>query len=142
MKFILLSSIFLSVLMFSSSSKTPDQIQEIENPLPECPSSPNCDRRSITVEYDSVKVMNTIDQTLRAMNAHSIEWNEESKIINSVFKIPLFGYLDDLDVAVQPNGSSTVIFIRSASREGYSDLGVNKRRVNKLVRKLNILLSS
>ncbi len=142
MKLILLSSIFLSVLMFSSSSNKLDFIQEIENPLPECPSSPNCDRRSITVEYDSAKVMNTIDQTLRAMNAETIEWNEDSKIINSVFRIPLFGYRDDLDVAIRQNGTSTVIFIRSASREGYSDLGVNKRRVNKFIRKLNILLSS
>jgi uncharacterized protein (DUF1499 family) len=128
--------------MFSSSSKKVDQIQEIENPLPACPDTPNCERVSITLDYDSTNVMNTTDQVLRAMNAQTIEWNEESKIINSVFKIPLFGFLDDMDIAIRQQGSSTVLFIRSASREGYSDLGVNKRRVNKFIRKLNILLSS
>ena len=142
MKILLLSSLFISVLMFSDTSKNHTSIREIENPLPECPGTPNCERTSITLEFDSVSVQNTADQVLRAMNAQSIEWDEENQTINSVFKIPLFGYLDDMDVAVRKDGSSTIVFIRSASREGYSDLGVNKRRVNKFVRKLNILLSS
>ena len=142
MKLIILSPLFLSFVMFSSSSNKVEKIQEIENPLPACPETPNCKRASIALEYDSTKVLNTIDQVLRAMKAQTIEWNEESKILNSVFKIPLFGYLDDMDIAVRKNGKSTIVFIRSASREGYFDLGVNKRRTNKFIRKLNILLSS
>lgn len=128
--------------MFTSPSKMHTLIQEVENPLPDCPDSPNCKKYSMQIVSDTSTVLNAIDQVLRDMNAATIEWNEESHIINSVFKIPIFGYKDDLDIAIRQNGTYTHIFIRSASREGYYDLGVNNRRVQKFVRKLNYLLSS
>jgi uncharacterized protein (DUF1499 family) len=48
-------------------------------------------------------------------------------------RIPLFGFKDDVDAeAVRgPGGSSLAIYSRS--RVGYSDLGVNRRRVLALV---------
>ena len=42
----------------------------------------------------------------------------------------LFGFIDDLEFFVEPNGRE--IQIRSASRLGYSDFGVNRARVKKI----------
>ena len=104
------------------------------NPLPECPNSPNCVRTQITVALDSAKTLAIITTTLTEMKAHSIEISEDSTQINSVFRIPVFGWLDDMDIVLNENDGSTTVYIRSASRIGYSDLGVNKRRVRKFIR--------
>ena len=42
----------------------------------------------------------------------------------------LFGFIDDLELAADPQGG--VLQVRSASRLGDSDLGVNRRRVEQL----------
>jgi uncharacterized protein (DUF1499 family) len=42
----------------------------------------------------------------------------------------VFGFVDDLEVEHRP--SADVVAIRSASRVGHSDLGVNRRRVERL----------
>ncbi len=136
----LLSIAFMLIAMISSTNKT-TEIQSIENPLPECPDSPNCERTQQTFQMDSATVLNLADQTLRVMNAETVEWNEETKEIHAVFKIPVFGWRDDVHIAAKSMGEETILYIRSASREGYSDLGVNKRRVNKFFRQFNNLNS-
>ena len=46
------------------------------------------------------------------------------------FETALVGFVDDLEVYLPPEGG--LIHIRSASRLGYSDLGVNRKRVEML----------
>jgi uncharacterized protein (DUF1499 family) len=46
----------------------------------------------------------------------------------------LFGFADDLELQLRP--SEGVVAVRSASRTGYYDFGVNRRRVEKLRRLL------
>jgi hypothetical protein len=41
------------------------------------------------------------------MNAVSVEWNEEKKQIHAVFEIPVFGWRDDVHIAVAKNGDKT-----------------------------------
>ncbi len=54
--------------------------------------------------------------------------------IHAVYTIPFFGYKDDLEFYMPDSGN--VIHFRSASRVGYYDFGVNKRRINRLRKKL------
>jgi len=42
----------------------------------------------------------------------------------------LFGFIDDLELQLRV--SDNLVAVRSASRVGYSDLGVNRRRVERL----------
>lgn len=42
----------------------------------------------------------------------------------------LFGFVDDLELHLRPLAG--IIAVRSASRLGYSDLGVNRRRIENL----------
>jgi uncharacterized protein (DUF1499 family) len=46
------------------------------------------------------------------------------------FKTPLMGYIDDVEFALDTNAS--VIHVRSASRLGRSDLGLNRKRVEEI----------
>jgi len=42
----------------------------------------------------------------------------------------VFGFVDDLELQLRPD--ENLISVRSASRLGYSDFGVNRRRVERL----------
>ena len=50
--------------------------------------------------------------------------------LHAEFKIAVFGFVDDVECVLEPE--SGTIQIRSASRVGHSDLGVNRRRVEKI----------
>lgn len=47
--------------------------------------------------------------------------------------VSLFGFKDDVVVRVRPEGAGSVVDVRSVSRIGVSDLGVNARRVRDLL---------
>lgn len=53
-----------------------------------------------------------------------------SDYIHAECRSRVFGFVDDLEV--QLRRAEKVIAVRSASRTGYSDLGVNRRRVETL----------
>ncbi|HPE60748.1 MAG TPA: DUF1499 domain-containing protein [Thiolinea sp.] len=50
------------------------------------------------------------------------------------FRSSIFGFVDDLELRLDTR--HTLLHVRSASRVGYSDLGVNRRRVDELRRRL------
>jgi uncharacterized protein (DUF1499 family) len=54
--------------------------------------------------------------------------------IHAECKSMIFRFVDDLTLHLTP--SNSIIHIRSAARTGYSDLGVNRRRVENLRKKL------
>lgn len=66
------------------------------------------------------------------MNAHDIEENSDKFTIEAVFKI--FIYKDDVSIRLEAGRLQTLLHIRSASREGYYDFGVNKRRVGRFIK--------
>ena len=55
---------------------------------------------------------------------------EKTDYLHAQCASALFGFVDDLELHLR--ASSNLVAIRSASRVGYSDLGVNRRRVEQL----------
>jgi len=55
---------------------------------------------------------------------------EDSDYIWVVFKTKLFRFVDDMELRM--DAPDALIHVRSASRVGYSDFGVNRRRVEAL----------
>lgn len=105
------------------------------NPLPACPDTPNCVRSSRLIHSDSTAVMRALKNVL-SEEAETIESDDEGKTIHAVYRIPVFGWKDDVNISLQAETSNkTILFIRSASRVGKSDLGVNQRRVKRILRK-------
>ena len=115
----------------SDSSDIPSQSLE-QNPLPACPDSPNCIRITKQFPMPGDTVYSYALASLQSMNPEKITEKRDSLTITTVFKVFLFR--DDLDVQVSgQDSSSSLLHVRSASRVGESDLGVNTRRVKKFL---------
>jgi len=54
---------------------------------------------------------------------------DDGHYLHASFRSPLFGFVDDLEARLDKPG---LIQIRSASRVGHSDLGANRRRIERL----------
>jgi uncharacterized protein (DUF1499 family) len=56
--------------------------------------------------------------------------------IEAVATSAWFGFGDDIVVRIRPDGAGSRIDIRSKSRDGESDLGVNARRIREFIARL------
>ncbi len=115
-----------------------------------CPPSPNC------VCSDHVDTAHGIEPLRLAAHPEdawpaierSVRELPRTRIVNSKpgylhaeCASAVFGFVDDLELNLRPDEG--IIAVRSASRLGYSDFGVNRRRVEQLRKILharNILL--
>ncbi len=105
-----------------------------------CPATPNCvssfaddgDHRieSLALEGDPSAAMarlrRVLEQTPRTRVVDATD-----RYLHAEATSLLWGYVDDLEILIDAEGRQ--IHFRSASRTGYSDLGVNRRRVRDLV---------
>lgn len=74
------------------------------------------------------------------MQPEQINIEENNYRIDAVFKVVFFR--DDLNLQLtKSDADSTYLHIRSASREGFADLGVNTRRVKRFLKRLEQELS-
>lgn len=116
-----------AVLGLISRKKIPFGLKD--GKLASLPRSPNCVcSESGTPKTKSVSPLPTddMDAVEAAIIATGGQVNEKSEnYIAATYKSPVFGFVDDVEIR-KGNG---VAHIRSASRVGYSDRGVNRKRV-------------
>lgn len=118
-----------------SQSEQFEQSADSNNPLPPCPDSPNCVR--LTKQYDihHADLLKKAEACLKKMGPEDMELMETKGSITVIFKV--FIFKDDLKILVEEvNETSSLLHLRSSSREGYSDLGVNRRRVKRFIKLL------
>ncbi len=120
-------------------SSQPSGLGVTNGNLGSCPSSPNC------VSTES----NDAAHQIEPLEFTGSESDARKKIIQVVQEMPrttlvtetksylhfecrsrLFRFIDDLEFYIDPKNKK--IQMRSASRIGYSDLGVNRDRINKI----------
>jgi len=113
-----------------------DRHQDRPKLLP-CPRRPNCVSSLASREDQFVAPFENADpsdlDTLRAILEETGRCTvvEASAIyLRAECKSRFLGFVDDLELLLDTE--SKIIHIRSASRVGYSDLGVNRRRVEAL----------
>ena len=111
-----------------------DEAQDLpENPLKPCRYPTNCVRRSRAFEADAERLFESAERAVRQTGGFSIGKMESlrpdpsARRFESTFR--LFGFKDDLVASVEPHAGGAVLHVRSASRTGRGDLGVNRRRV-------------
>ncbi len=107
--------------------------------LEPCPDSPNCvssqakdeSQRIDAISFDGSyqtahsKLLNELGNMERVQII-----TEEDRYIRAEFTSRLFRFVDDVEFYfVDSSNKSTLIHVRSASRLGYSDLGVNRDRI-------------
>ncbi|WP_340106354.1 DUF1499 domain-containing protein [Rhodohalobacter sp. 8-1] len=119
----------------TTPSDFPDEFRPVDsNPIQPCPDSPNCVRLSVPLNIDPDKLMTTCETILNNMGAEEVESDSESFQIDAVFRIALFGFRDDFTIRISPdNTGGSILHLSSRSRTGKGDLGVNRRRVQKLL---------
>ena len=106
-----------------------------DNPLPPCPDSPNCVRTTRTYDVEPDALVEQAQATLQEIGASTVERETSSeRRLHAVFRVVIFK--DDVHIAVAPHETGSALHIRSASRVGYSDLGVNARRVDRFLQVL------
>lgn len=128
--------IWFIVLGVMSRSGNPAGL--IDGKLSRCPSKPNCvcseypqDKEHSIDPLSPQQPVNTdanravLKEVIAEMGG-SIQ-QEQSDYLAFTFKSALFGFVDDLEVRL--DSGKSVIHIRAASRVGYSDGGVNAKRV-------------
>jgi uncharacterized protein (DUF1499 family) len=74
---------------------------------------------------DPLQAQQHLLQVLRGMDRQRIV-RADAQAIHVEFRSAFFSFVDDVNFRFEPRG---VIQIRSASRLGYSDFGVNRQRV-------------
>lgn len=118
-----------------------DRVLEMKlanNPLPACPDTPNCMRTSYRFEtHNAIELSSKLRQIIEADRNTEIV-NSGRRKIHATYRIPVFGWIDDVHIELETTqDEATLLHIRSASRDGTWDLGVNKRRVHRIIRKLS-----
>ena len=103
--------------------------------LPPCPSSPNCvssrdpdpARRVDPIPFTgtAADALKGIETAVRSF-PRAVVVDSSGNGIRAEFR-SLLGFVDDVEFRI--DGAAGVIHVRSASRKGYWDLGVNRRRV-------------
>ncbi len=95
--------------------------------LPPCPPTPNCvlEAHPYSIEADVLRPL--AHEALQTLNPR--ELTADGPILHAVYRIGPF--LDDVHVAIESTDDGSILHIRSASRVGRGDLGVNQRRVRR-----------
>ncbi len=124
--------------MFNFSGERPNNLGVKDGKLAACPGTPNCVNSQSNDAKSKIEPLPTasiaeVKQVLEAMEGTSII-EETGNYLYAEFKSKLMGYVDDVEFYLDQE--SNTVQVRSASRLGKSDLGVNRKRVEEIRSKL------
>lgn len=131
--------------IFSFSGNRPTNLGIDQGQFAPCPTSPNCvssqsldaqhQIEPFTYQDSPEKSFEQLEKLLKnTENAKII--TQEPNYIYAEFTSDLMGFVDDVEFYLDQQNS--VIQVRSASRLGESDLGVNRKRIETIRAQLNL----
>ena len=130
------------IVMAMQSQKQPERLGLQEGKLRPCPDSPNCvcsethSQASLEHAIAAIKANdNTWQQLRRAImqQGGTIE-HDDGHYLHATFTSLIFRYVDDVEL--RRDVEDGLIHIRSASRIGRSDFGVNRKRAEQMRQRL------
>lgn len=123
--------------LFSFSGKAPTNLGIQDGKLAACPTSPNCvssqanaadvEHKIAPIAYGAAGGMSQLKAVIAGMDRTKIV-AETDDYLYVEFTSALMGYVDDVEFYLDPTTPGQVQ-VRSASRLGQSDLGVNRKRI-------------
>lgn len=129
----------LTFLLTACSSNQTIGTEATNDRLSPCPTSPNCvsslsENKShyvepLTYEATLQEAREKVISIIRSMKRSEIVI-AEIDYIHVTYRSALFGFVDDVEFSF--DDQRKVIDVKSASRTGYSDLGVNRKRVEEI----------
>lgn len=148
MKYILMLALACAgilVLLALYSRKTPDNVGLVDGELRPCPESRNCvsSRAAdaehhvapLAVEDDPETTADRLEAAITDMGGVVVD--ARSGYVRAEFASPVLGFRDDLECLW--DREAEVVHVRSASRVGYYDFNMNRKRVEALRRQLAAL---
>ena len=127
--------------LFSCAGSQPADIGVDEGRLAPCPSSPNCvssdaqpglhQTKPLRFDGDSATAWKFAEAAVGQLPRTRVI-RLEPDYLHAECRSALMGFVDDLELHLRA-GEGTIA-VRSASRLGWSDMGVNRRRVDALER--------
>jgi len=138
---LILAGVLFFVVLAVLSQKEPDNLGMHQGKLRVCSDAPNCvcsEAHSMGDDAHFIQTISTLSvkgDVWKLLQAKIVEQGGklekvEPNYLYATFSSPLFHYVDDVECRLDK--SAGVIHIRSASRVGHSDLGVNRKRVEAL----------
>ncbi len=135
----------LTMAFFSCAGTRPTDIGVIDGHLAACPSSPNCvssdadadDSTHYVAPFvlatDPADAWKAAESAVASLPRTEIV-TQDPDYLYAECTSALMGFVDDLELQLRaPEG---IITVRSASRIGYGDMGVNRARIEELRSKL------
>jgi uncharacterized protein (DUF1499 family) len=124
--------------MFNFKGTKPSNLGVKDGKLAACPGTPNCvnsqsDNAQAKIEPLPVVSIAEIKKVVDGMEGATII-EENENYLYAEFKSKLMGYVDDVEFYLDSDTNG--VQVRSASRLGKSDLGVNRKRVEEIRSKL------
>ena len=125
-----------SLVLIGCTGTRPANLGARDGKLPPCPASPNCVSSQSTDREHAVEPLRYSGTASEAMAALDtiISGMKRARVVtrtgsylHAEFTSALFRFVDDLEFLLDERAA--VIHVRSASRVGHSDLGVNRKRV-------------
>lgn len=138
MRHLLLSAVILSVVSLLGCAGTrPSDLGISSGSLAPCPSSPNCVSSAASGDHaiDGFQLTGSPAEAWPAIREEVAKLpgteviSETENYLHAESTSSLMRYVDDLELHLQADGT---VAVRSASRVGHSDMGVNRERVEQL----------
>jgi uncharacterized protein (DUF1499 family) len=136
---IVIAAVSLGLLILARMAKAPASLGVDEGKLRPCPESPNCvssqaedsSHRIEPIGFDGSpeEARDRLLAVLAGMPRCAVI-RDEGGYIHAEVRSRLFGFVDDLEFYIDSRAG--VIQVRSASRAGYWDMGVNRKRVQSI----------
>ena len=127
-------SLFMVTLMMVSCSGTrPENLGVTDGQLQPCPNTPNCVNSQNADESHRIEPLQAslaeVKQLLTSMERVTIVKATES-YLHAEFTSKIMRFVDDVEFYFDPD--QQVLHVRSASRLGRSDIGVNRKRIEQI----------
>jgi uncharacterized protein (DUF1499 family) len=136
------------VIFPQCSGKRPINLGVNNGILSPCPASPNCVSSKDTDEahyiapmrYETAsnKARETLISVIKSMDRARVV-TSEGNYIHAEFTSAIFRFVDDVEFYF--DDANKIIDLRSASRVGYSDFGVNRKRIETIRKRFMELIN-
>jgi uncharacterized protein (DUF1499 family) len=140
---VFIGSLILITILWGCSGNPTERHNSEPSGFLDCPDSPNCVSslaknpkhrvEPFKLKKDPKTSWDIVQKTVGSLPRTKIV-SADNSYIHAECRSTIFRFVDDLTLHLTP--SKDIIHLRSASRTGYSDLGVNRRRVENLRKKL------
>jgi uncharacterized protein (DUF1499 family) len=139
MKNELISLISLAAIVTCCSGKVSESVGVKDGKLAQCPDKPNCvsslagDKIHFIEPFkysaDFNKAKQALIDTIKSQDRAAVISDSEN-YIHAEFRSRIFRFTDDVEFLF--DDETKTVHLRSASRLGYSDMGVNRKRIENL----------